>query len=30
MQTETILRDWRYGQTQAERLCAELLHIESY
>jgi len=28
--TEAILQEWRYGQTQAERLCAELLHLESY
>lgn len=28
--TETALREWRYGQTQAERLCAALLHLESY
>jgi hypothetical protein len=28
--TEFILRDWRFGQTQAERLCAALLHLESF
>jgi fido (protein-threonine AMPylation protein) len=28
--TETELREWRYGQTQAERLCAALLHIEGF
>ena len=28
--TELILRDWRQGQTQAERLCAALLHIEGF
>lgn len=28
--TETALRDWRYGQTQAERLCAELLLTEGF
>lgn len=30
MPTELILRDWRYGQTQSERLCAALLHIEGF
>lgn len=24
------MRDWRFGQTQAERLCAHLLHIERF
>lgn len=28
--TELILRDWRMGQTQAERLCATLLHTEGF
>jgi arsenate reductase-like glutaredoxin family protein len=28
--TETIIQHWRYGQTQAERLCAELLLIEGF
>jgi fido (protein-threonine AMPylation protein) len=28
--TETVIQDWRYGQVQAERLCAELLHLEGY
>lgn len=28
--TEAALRDWRYGQTQAERLVAAILHIEGY
>jgi hypothetical protein len=28
--TDTTLRDWRYGQTQAERLCADLLHVEEF
>lgn len=28
--TENALRFWRYGQTQAERLCAELLNVEGY
>jgi hypothetical protein len=28
--TEGTLRDWRYGNTQAERLCAALLHLESF
>ncbi len=30
MTTEAALRDWRYGQTQAERLCAGLLSIEGF
>jgi fido (protein-threonine AMPylation protein) len=30
MYTETALREWRYGTTQAERLCAAILHIEGY
>lgn len=30
MTTELALRDWRYGQTQAERLVAALLHLEGY
>jgi hypothetical protein len=28
--TENRLRDWRYGQVQAERLAAALLHIEGF
>jgi len=28
--TETVLKDWRHGNTQAERLCAQILHIEMY
>src|SRR5262245_34123643 len=28
--TEASIRDWRYGQTQAERLCAAILHIEGF
>lgn len=28
--TESALRDWRHGSTQAERLCAALLHIDGY
>jgi len=28
--TETVLQDWRYGQVQAERLCAELLYLGGY
>jgi fido (protein-threonine AMPylation protein) len=28
--TDTTLWDWRYGQTQAERLCAGLLHVEGF
>lgn len=28
--TETALREWRFGQTQAERLLAALMHIEGY
>ena len=27
---EGTLRDWRYRNTQAERLCAALLHLESF
>lgn len=30
MSTESALRDWRYGQTQAERLVAALLHLEGF
>jgi hypothetical protein len=30
MSTEAELRDWRYGSTQAERLCASLLHSEGF
>jgi hypothetical protein len=30
MTTESTLRDWRYGQTQAERLVAALLHLEGF
>jgi hypothetical protein len=28
--TDTTLWDWRYGQTQAERLCADILQTEGY
>lgn len=28
--TELILHSWRFGQTQAERLCAELLILEGF
>lgn len=28
--TESALRDWRYGNAQAERLCAAILHLESF
>ena len=28
--TEDVLTRWRYGSTQAERLCAGLLAIEGY
>ncbi|MGA9042610.1 MAG: hypothetical protein WB421_18910 [Terriglobales bacterium] len=27
---ESVLHDWRYGQTQAERLCAALMHLEGF
>lgn len=30
MTTESVLRDWRYGPTQAERLCAGVLMIDGY
>jgi fido (protein-threonine AMPylation protein) len=30
MTTESALREWRYGQTQAERLVAALLHLEGF
>ncbi|GAA1662193.1 hypothetical protein GCM10009744_64960 [Kribbella alba] len=30
MSTEADLRDWRYGQIQAERLCAGLLSVSGY
>lgn len=30
MTTESALRDWRYGQTQAERLVVALLHLEGF
>jgi fido (protein-threonine AMPylation protein) len=30
MSTESVLRDWRYGQAQAERMVAALLHLESF
>lgn len=30
MTTEGALRDWRYGNTQAERLCAAMLYLESF
>lgn len=28
--TEGRLHEWRYGQAQAERLCAAVLHVEGY
>lgn len=28
--TEVVLREWRFGQTQAERLCAGVLSIEGF
>jgi fido (protein-threonine AMPylation protein) len=28
--TEAAVRDWRYGTTQAERLCAAMLYLESF
>jgi fido (protein-threonine AMPylation protein) len=28
--TETVVRDWRYGNPQAERLCAAMLYLESF
>lgn len=28
--TDTTLWDWRYGQPQAERLCADLLQVEGF
>lgn len=28
--TETVLHDWRYGQPQAERLCAAIMHLEGF
>ena len=28
--TEASVRDWRYGNTQAERLCAAMLYLESF
>jgi len=28
--TEIALREWRSGQTQAERLCAAILHLEGF
>lgn len=30
MSTESALREWRYGQTQTERLVAALLHLEFF
>ncbi|UVL00521.1 Fic family protein [Pseudomonas sp. B21-048] len=30
MTTESALREWRYGQTQAERMVAALLHLEGF
>ena len=30
MSTETALREWRYGSTQAERLAAAVLRLEKY
>lgn len=29
-ETETTLSTWRHGQTQAERLCADILGVEGY
>ena len=29
-ETDISLWDWRYGQTQAERLCADLLQVEGF
>ncbi len=28
--TDTTLWDWRYGQTQAERLCADILQVDGF
>jgi hypothetical protein len=28
--TENVLHDWRNGQTQAERLCAALMHLDGF
>ena len=28
--TELILRDWRFGQTEAERLCAAVMHADGF
>ena len=28
--TEQVLHSWRFGQTQAERLCAGLLIVEGF
>jgi hypothetical protein len=28
--TEASVRDWRYGNTQAKRLCAAMLYLESF
>jgi len=30
MKTEFVLREWRFGQPQAERLVASLLHLEGF
>ncbi len=30
MTTESAVREWRFGQTQAERLVAALLHVEGF
>jgi hypothetical protein len=30
MTTEAVLKDWRYGPAQAERLCSALLHLEGF
>lgn len=30
LDTETVLREWRFGQVQAERLVAQVLHLEGY
>jgi hypothetical protein len=27
---EAMIRDWRFGNVQAERMCAALLHLEGY
>ncbi|MDR3617200.1 MAG: Fic family protein [Candidatus Obscuribacterales bacterium] len=30
MSTESEIKDWRYGSTQAERMCAQILVLEKY